>query len=439
MAKSSDRLTWLFVALLAFVAAWVLVRTMEKPVHHAESETAEPVRMADGGLVKPRCRAASPPRRLAIGGAISVGEAAIDAKGTVAIGLARSGDGGSLAAVASFTIGAEPTLAELGSATGDDPAPHAFFLREQLMSARLVSTRTSRRLVLQAVASPGTEVASFAQSKDESLAFDVTTSGDAAFAAWDDDDRGVGVIRGAWATGDAGAPLVISPPRSDAESPRLVGDGQGGVFVAWIARAAEADGGADYLERSPEAREIRWVEITHVTRAGDVAASVRLEPSRVTDFDLGAGDNFALVLMRDDVGDARGARLVRQVAKLSDGRLGLEAARVLLRDGVGGREPLLVPPGGDGLVLVGDPAERTHLVPQDAVADAAEPSPRSFPEAAFDGVRPLVGRSAAAFGPFLRDGALPKGAKPASPSDVMIIGASVTDRGAEAHLVLCER
>lgn len=107
---------------------------------------------------------------------------------------------------------------------------------------------------------------------DADVAFATDGSG---LAAWDDDaanaqkDQKGGLIRVVplAAGGTIGAPLAIAIDGSEAESPRVVRDGNGWQ-VAWIARKATGQKDGEFLEGAGEEATFSWVEIQRVDGAG---------------------------------------------------------------------------------------------------------------------------------------------------------------------------
>ncbi len=107
---------------------------------------------------------------------------------------------------------------------------------------------------------------------DADVAFAADGSG---LAAWDDDasnehkDQKGGLIRviPLATDGTAGTPIAIAIDGSEAESPRVIRDGNGWQ-VAWIARKATGQKDGEFLEGAGEEATFSWVEIQRIDGAG---------------------------------------------------------------------------------------------------------------------------------------------------------------------------
>jgi hypothetical protein len=484
--------TGLAVVVAAFVGAVVVVRTAKGPLGF-DADAGDPATGADPPahllgtpderLAPSRCVELAPAVVLSdvAKGAIDFGDAAIDASGLVAIGVVRAKDGGGerIASVVTFALGGDggpvrPALVDLGPSLGDDPPPRPFVLDHVLHAARTETSRDGRRMLVAALgaieasgalaASPRQEFARFAQTKDESLAFDVASEGSSGLVVWDDDEAGRGVVRVARvppapSARDAGSPAafgVVSPATTDGEAPRVLADPSagGGAWIAWIARKPELDAGATesaghFVESPAEAREGRWVEVARVDDRGALRAAVtRLSPGRVSDFDLRRAEGGVDVLMRDEEGvtEARGAKLVRQhvafdpraPAHDAGAALAIDPPSVLVTEGVGGADPIVIDDGAAGLLAFVDVAERARIVP---IARPGAPAAGAIDagasaEPTFEGGRvlascpiaalPVAGRLAGRIGHRADRGA------------AVIAAGSKQDR-AEARILLCER
>ncbi len=474
------------VVVAALAGAFVIVRTAKGPVVFGlESgdptpSGAPPSRALGAGaeLAPSRCIELAPATSLSdvAPGPLDFGDAVIDASGLVAIGVVRARGKERTAAVLTFAIGTLPrarakaSLIDLAPSLGDDPPPHPFIVERALFVARTESTRERRRMVIASVGAvdgagnltptaPPLDVSAFEQTKDESLAFDVV-GGATGLVVWDDDDRGRGVIRTARTSAREPATVsVTSPATTDAEAPRIVADGSGGAWVAWIARKSELDAGpaelAGHLVESPaEAREARWVELARVDGNGVLrGAPIRLAPGRVSDFDLrraaGAAPVTAAVevLMRDEQGEseARGARIVRQYVVVKEHDvLAAEPASVIVGEGVGAADPIAVDDGAAGLLSFVDTAERAQFFPLGAgppaatVGDAADPAraSRASAELQIEGGRVLASRPLTDLAPAQ---ALAGQVGRLKDRGAIVIAAGSKQDRAEARILLCER
>lgn len=479
-------LPYVGAALLAFVGAVVLVKTWglsnDFRVDAGEALSvgeppAHPLGASNEALAAARCSELAPPVPLAdaLPGAVDFGDGIIDSRGLVAVGAVRPQPGSRAATLVTFSLGESADrkvrLSDLGPVGGDDPTPRPYVLGASLHAARTQSSAERRVLELTTVgtidaagmlrvnAAPVKDD-TLDQGKDESLAYDLDAVGDRGFVAWDDDEKGRGIIRVRSLSsppGSAESAVIVSPSSSDAEAPRLVTDGADGAWIAWIARKAEAaDAGplaaADLvghgIETPAEARESRWLEVVRVDGAlHPRAPALRLEPGRISDFDLhrvgkGAGAGLEIVL-RDETGssETRGARLV--VASVRPDGVAAETA-VLLRDGVGAADPMIVDDGALGLLAYADTTERLRLLPAPSGpltspkdADAGLPSV----EPGFEGGRVLASAplamipSAIQLARRIRPGIGSDGGRVAS----LVVALGFRQERAEARILLCER
>lgn len=447
------------VTVAAFVTAWVLVRTSQSVLlDRIDAGDPTPIGEPPARPLGARGEATAPARCVALGtpvslaasgpGELAFGDGVLDARGVVAVGVVRGVGSERKASILSFGLDRPSVeIVDVGPARGDDPPPRPVFVGDKVYAARIETSRGARALTFASVAATSaSDAGAIPQSADESLAFDVVADDGRVFAAWDDDDAGRGVIRLVGAPAgtvlEGRAPVVVvSPKTSDAEAPRLVADGAGGVFVAWIARKPEGDAGgaseakAHALESPAEEREARAVEIVHVDASGAVSTAQRLVPARVSDFDLERSGNEVVVVMRDEDGaEARGARLVRQSVRVEGAGLTASPPIVVMGAGVGAADPILLDDGQAGLAMVTDMAERPRLVvvPSTPSTDAGAPSV----EPAIDTGRVLASRSASALppaGPRIRAAGRLEG------RGAVVISAGFPGGRPEARILLCER
>ncbi|HVJ90801.1 MAG TPA: hypothetical protein VM580_13440, partial [Labilithrix sp.] len=190
----------------------------------------------------------------------------------------------------------------------------------------------------------------------------------------------------------SGARRVASPESSDAESPRLLPRAEGGFWLAWLARRAEASG---YAVESPgEHRAFRWVEVVALTATGEAAGPVRRissEKGRVASFELAQSGSSLVVLAQDEAASAEGAgaHIIRYVVGE-----GVDATNVV-DGGIGQALAELVPAPTSGTparwLSWTDTAERSHLAPlENGFLAMARPTT----EPSLDGARVLASTGA---------------------------------------------
>jgi hypothetical protein len=294
---------------------------------------------------------------------------------------------------------------DIGPTLSDAPPPRMALRAGSLTAsyfARIPSieaneAKRTRRLALVGLDPNGSPavvpLAMWPQQGDESLAFDVAFSKDVGLLVWDEvtlarplsvapshGAGGRGVIRGVAFDRDPhqrGGPYDVSPPESDAQSPRIVA-GPSGFFAFWIASAAEpvadleAGSGAAPSEATGEARANGWIEMVTLDALGTPkgpVAKLTSERGHVSSYDVLGSDGAATatptVVARDDgeITDGTGGTLLIVRANengsdspvtISSGGLGRGApafvdARPPWVTWVGEREDLrmlpLVPPG----------------------------------------------------------------------------------------------
>ncbi len=238
--------------------------------------------------------------------AVELGSATSRAGGFAVGALRAQGGGvGALVALLDENAGAGKII-DLGRTHGDVDPPRVAARGARLVVAVPDSDAGSHTVKLAEVTDGGASWgATLRTGRDDSHAFDVALGETHLVVVWDELDKpkGHSVIRLAAATG-AGAPVVslASPPKTDAEAPRLV-TRDGGFWLAWIAhaplelpRGESADGGDE------DERVARWLEIVPLDAAGKPTAEPRAVTERtgtLSAFDLAAApEGSALVAWR---------------------------------------------------------------------------------------------------------------------------------------------
>lgn len=294
-------------------------------------------------------------------------------------------------------------LVDLGPTLGDAPPARLVRKDTELLAAAYGlhhssrAAESTRELVVYALADAGPMTrATLAQQRDDSLAFDIASSGRTALVVWDEAATGPrGVIRSAILSSSEpsgfGAPRDVSPPDRDAETPRMVFTASRFV-VFWLARRPESAPDAA-IEQNPaealgEARTFGWLESVDLDEHGIPLGAPRALTSatgHISAYDVTAlGDGSVLVVARDD-GEAiegSGGRLLR--VRVTAG--GVDPPLSFAIDGLGRGAPALVDGRPHWLAWVG-PREQLRMLPLDEIGAPAGPS--SAEDAMSDG-RPLL-------------------------------------------------
>ncbi len=337
---------------------------------------------ADGGIAATRCHAVGRDLALGAGPDTLVGEAVADAK-TIYVGLLRRGAKGRMASVAvvPLDLASPPRFVDLGPARGDDPAPHPFLLGGEAHVAYYDgekpdggAPRAGRDLLVARVQDAHVR-ARIPQPEDESLAFDVATSGAGAVLVWDDDDAIVAEaidVTTPRAAADAGTRLGVVAPGTDVDvfAPRVVPRASGGYWVAWLARKPEPeeDGAEPPLEGAGEVRSFTWIDVVAIDEHGARVGQAQHATSahgHVSGFDLTSGPGAAWLVAAsgEETREGEGGRLL--VGELfQDKPDGPLAALTAVVGAVGrGAPDALLLPGGASLVGYVDVQEHARLLP----------------------------------------------------------------------------
>jgi hypothetical protein len=302
----------------------------------AEGDAEGPVSKATTRAA--RCAPASPGYALDDGhalGDLEIGDA-VAGKGGLAVAVIHRSSSGRVAAVATLPgDAASMKVRDLGATLGDAPPPRVAWRGADLLALSYgVSKRPEvRELTLYTVPVAGDvqSTGSIAEARDDSLAFDLTST----LVVWDEARGGNkagapprGVIRVAeiGLDGRPGAPRDASPAESDAEMPRIGANAVGGALVFWIARRPEiaeaSDASAAPSEVTGEAPTYSWLEVISLDAHGaPVGAARRLTSlsGHVSTYDIeplpktGIPRAEMLVAVRDDgeAIDGSGGALLR--------------------------------------------------------------------------------------------------------------------------------
>ncbi len=399
---------------------------------------------------------------------LEVGDA-IAYPGGYAVGFVHRAEGGPVAAIA--LLGSDPIgltrVLELGPTMGDAPPPRIAWRAGELVAAAYVTPETkggadaataakslprgesTRDVAIYAIAAGSTSLPplAVAQRRDDSLALDLAIAGSAGLLVWDEATSAPrGVVKAAAFTRDhVASARDVSPPDSDAESPRVVPQGNGFVVI-WIARHPEPASGVDgaVAEATGEARSFGWLEMIAVDAQGAPTGPVRRLTSpvgHVSAYDVeargpsgAAGPPSLLVVARDDGEsiDGSGGALLR-VRVTGDA---VEPAAVVPTESLGRGAPSFV--SGAGAEGPSAPAagalalawvaggEQARLVPLDA---AGAPTAPPSAEDALGDARALLftGRAARA----------PGGG--AAPDALDVLVATPSDSAAQLRVFACSR
>jgi len=258
--------------------------------------------------------------------------------GGFAVGALRDGEGGSVAMV--VTIGADGSggkLVRLGRSRGDFDAPTVAGYRNGALVAMLEPHAGGRAIrVAKVIGEQVTWGPELSEGRDESLAVDLGASGAGAMLVWDDvtkDGKRTMVMIAPFdpetmkATGE---PRPISPPKLDAESPRLL-PRPGGYWLAYAVVRDSSKPKDEDTGLEGEAILTRWIEVLPLDEAGTPVSLPRVvtpKDGHALAFDVEAGEEGAMILAyRDDdtPSGSSGGRVLSTVVRLS----GVSEARLL--------------------------------------------------------------------------------------------------------------
>jgi len=354
-------------------------------------------------VAAPRCQPAGAGLAVPEPEDLEVGDA-IAWPGGYAVGLVHRTRGGRVAAVG-LTGGDLKALrvVELGPTLGDAQPPSlAVRGTELLAAAYAVPARgEARELRVVEVGTSGEvrTLGAITEARDDSLAIDLAPG----MLVWDEATTGPaahGVIRAAVVSpdGHVGAPHDVSPPESDADTPRIVASGAG-YFVLWVARHPEPAMGPVDAAPPPESigepRTLSWIEMVVVDAAGAPGGPVRhLTPvtGHVSAYDVRPlpwqARSAVLVVARDqgEAVDGSGGSLLRVRARED----AIEPTLGFPTEGLGRGAPRLVDVAAEAhapwLAWV-DAHEAMRLLPLDTEGAPAGPA---SPEPALEDRSPLL-------------------------------------------------
>ncbi|HXX69159.1 MAG TPA: hypothetical protein VEK07_18375 [Polyangiaceae bacterium] len=336
-------------------------------------------------------------------GEVEIGDALAEVEGYAVSVIHRTAAGRTCSVAHLGPGGNGPVrLVELGATLGDAPPARLVRRGTELLAAAYSAPGSgrggglTRELALYAVGDAGTAIrtGAVAQQRDDSLAFDIASSGRSLLVVWDEAAPGPrGVIRAAVSAAGStafGSSRDVSPTDRDAESPRLVYSDHFVVF--WLARRPEPSLDAALAPPSAEAvgeaRAYGWLESEDLDDRGvpvGVPRPLTSTSGHVSAYDVAAlADGSILVVARDE-GEAVegiGGRLLR--IRVAVG--GVDPPLAYAIDGLGSCAPVLVAGSPPWLSWVG-PGEHLRLLPLDETGAPAGPS--SDEDAMSDG-RPLL-------------------------------------------------
>jgi hypothetical protein len=304
-------------------------------------------------------------------------------EGGFAVGALRDGEGGSLAMVA--TVGADGRggkLVRIGRSRGDYDAPTVAGHGASVLAAMLEPNAGGRAIRVAKVT--GETVAwgpELAEGRDESLAVDIAASGTSAVVVWDDvskDGKRSMVMLASFDTQtmrSSGEARPVSPPKQDAEAPRLSAR-PGGYWLAYAALGGASAPKDEDTGRVGEAINARWVEIVPLDEGGRAVSlprAVTPKAGHALAFDLEPSeDGGVTVAWRDDdtPSGSSGGRVMSVWVRLS----GLGEARLLTEEGSATGVPDLLP-GWLSLSSLSGATRIAPMTPKGEIAGELLPEP----------------------------------------------------------------
>ncbi|WP_235879773.1 hypothetical protein [Polyangium aurulentum] len=314
--------------------------------------------------------------------AVELGRGAAYAGG-FAVGALRDGEGGSLAMVA--TVGPDGRggkLVRLGRSRGDYDAPTVTGHGASVLAAMLEPNAGGRAIRVAKVT--GEAVAwgpELAEGRDESLAVDLAASTTSAIVVWDDvskDGKRSMVMLASFDTEtmrSIGEARPVSPPKQDAEAPRLAAR-PGGYWLAYAALGGASAPKDEDTGRVGEAINARWVEIVPLDEGGRAVSlprAVTPKDGHALAFDLEPSeDGGVIVAWRDDdtPSGSSGGRVMSVGVRLS----GLGEPRLLTEEGSATGVPDLMP-GWLSLSSLSGATRIAPMTPRGEIAGELLPEP----------------------------------------------------------------
>lgn len=309
--------------------------------------------------------------------------------GGFAAGTLRSAEGGTVAAL--VTLGRDGRggkLVRLTRSRGDLDPPVATGFGASVLVALLEPNAAGRTIkIVKVTGEDVTWGAELSEGRDESMAVDLAVSGSRAAVVWDEVARGEDRSRIMLSSFDAAtlrsvtASRPITPPKVDAEAPRLIAR-PGGYWMAYAAVGQEpkpkklGKGDKDDDDNAPAGEAIppRWVEVVPLDESGAATATARSvtpKEGHVLAFDLElARDGGAMIAWRDDdtPSGSSGGRVSSVLVSLG----GLGEPHVLAEDGTGSGVPELLP----GWLALSSISGATQIAPITADAQMKGPLAR---------------------------------------------------------------
>jgi hypothetical protein len=250
------------------------------------------------------------------------------------VGALQEGEGGAVVSLVSLDNTGAGSVVRLTRSRGDLDPPVVAQAGDATLVAVLEPNAGGLALKLGRVTGDKVEWGSeLDHPRADSLATDLAASGDRAVVVWDDiKDDSSRILMSSFAASSASkatTPRVVSPEKTDAESPRLIAK-KDGFYLLYIARGAELEHAEeDYPElkqkaedkakaqaqgkdkKDDEVDESRgervfssWVEVLSLDANGAPSGSpVKLtkETGHITGYDVAAAaDGFALVWRDED-------------------------------------------------------------------------------------------------------------------------------------------
>jgi hypothetical protein len=343
-------------------------------------DASAPVVAVDASApVASRCKEGSVARAIA-GSSLDIGEASRSGE-WIAVGVARETDGKRIASAVTSRVTADglgdAQLTDLAPLPPDAPPPVACVGKGPPFALTHVAGpgRSRRILAMTLEGGKASFQWTFGDEANDDFGVDAVYAdgglGFLALAVWDETvaNRGVVKTRGFALPTITGVTepkeQILSPPATDADSPRIVARPGGGYWVAWIAHKADEDAAKDAApepEGPGEARSFAWLEVLALDAAGSPLAPPRrlmAAGKHVEAFDMQARADAVDIVVKDDEepADNAGSRLV--LLTLRGDTADEPAKRTLVADGVGHGVPDLLAPW----VAFTDLQDKARLVP----------------------------------------------------------------------------
>ncbi|MDC0748112.1 hypothetical protein [Polyangium mundeleinium] len=273
-------------------------------------------------------------------------------EGGFAVGALRDGEGGSVAMVATLGFdGRGGKLVRLGRSRGDFDAPTVSGYKGSVLAAMLEPNAGGRAIRLARVS--GEQVTwgpELSEGRDESLAVDLAASGAGAVVVWDDvskDGKQTMVMLAPFdpeTMKGKGEPRPVSPPKQDAETPRLAAR-PGGLWLAYVVVGTARKPKDEDTGLVGEAIAPRWIEVVPLDEHGAAVAlprAVTPKDGHALAFDVEPSEDGGMVVTyRDDdtPSGSNGGRVMSVWVRLS----GVGEAKLLTEEPTTAGVPDLMP------------------------------------------------------------------------------------------------